>query len=509
MRPSLFSVLAVVVLIAAAPATRAQSFACGTYADAESGARLDVIGGGYARLLRDAIAPKTLRYRVGDGQATLYDVDDGYADRYTLSVDGRTLSGEPSAFRRVFVLSEARECPMVKRPPPGACESDLDACFREVDDADDVTLEAYCAENLPFACVALIERFQRKTEGETPASAPVEAPPECREGAPTFSASSCETYLARMIADTLGSSTKSLYADEAPLANGDLARLPALCERGGSAKLCGTAADKLWNAARYADARTALQRACDHGDDDACRRAAPLATIANDGFGTVPMTTLPCGRYVSDTGLMSEYVFGDRGGVAGGFGVSMRARLENGDIRMRHDKGGDFVLRRLVDGRLIGIDSWNRYALYRRDGGAETCAAPVIYRETALVEDCPQPGPNTPEACCAGGRLHGCNIVGHRLALEERWYDAAAEYLKVCAGDVRIGCENLVRVYAETGDETIPERLAALCEQDPQRVACDVAETTNWAAYAISKMLNDALGEDAEMPEAPTEDEKK
>lgn len=514
MRRSILSVLAFVLLIAVAPATRAQSLACGAYADAESGARLDVSDGAHARLLRESIAPKTLRYRVERGQATLYDVDDGYADRYTLSADGRTLSGEPSAFRMVLTLAEARECPMVKRSPPGACESDLDACFRAIDDADDTALEAYCAENLPFACIALIERFQRKAEGETPASAPVEAPPECREGAPTFSAPACEAFLGRMIAETLVSSAKSMYADEAPLANGDLARLPALCARSASPKLCGTVADKLWNAARYADARTALQRTCALGDEEACRREGALATVANEGFDTVPMTALPCGRYVSDTGLMSEYVFGDRGAVSGGFGASMRARLEHGDVRIRHDKGGDFVLRRLADGRLIGIDTWNRFALYRledgRDGGAETCAAPVTYRETALVEDCPQPGPKTPEACCASGRLHGCNIVGHRLALEERWYDAANEYLKVCAGDVRIGCENLVRVYAETGDDTIPERLAALCEQDPQRVACDVAETTNWAAYAISKMLEDALREDAETPEAPdAEDDKK
>ncbi len=509
MRPRFLSTLAVLALAVVAPATQAQTFACGMYTDAESGARLDVSGGAHARLLRESIAPKALRYRVDDRKVTLYDVDDGYADRYMLSADGRTLSGEPSAFRMVFALSEARECPMVKRPPPGACESDLEACFLAVEDADAPTLEAYCAENLPFACVALIEGFQRKAEGETPASAPVEAPPECREGAPTFSASACEAFLGRMIAETLGSSTKSLYADEAPLASDDLARLPALCERGASAKLCGTVAEKLWNATRYADARTALQRTCDLGDDDACRRVAPLATITNDGFGTVPMTALPCGRYVSDTGLMSEYVFGDRGGVAGGFGASMRARLENGDTRIRHDKGGDFVLRRLVDGRLIGIDTWNRFALYRRDGGADTCAAPVTYRETALVEDCPQPGPKTPEACCASGRLHGCNIVGHRLALEQRWYDAASEYLKVCAGDVRIGCENLVRVYAETGDDTIPERLAALCDKDPRSVACDVAETTNWASYAISKVLEDALRESEETPEAPTEDKKK
>lgn len=515
MRSFVFTIVASSLLLLATPAARAQTLACGLYTDAESGARLEVVGSGYARLLREAISPKSLRYRVENGRATLYDVDDGYADRYTIDAYARTLTGEPSAFRMVFALSEARACAMVKRPPPGVCESDLDACFRTAEDADDVTLNAYCAEGLPFACVASIERFQRTADGEASGAAsdatPVEAPPECREGAPTFSASACETFFARTIAEALATSVSSIYADETPLASDALARLPALCAGNASAKLCGVVADKLWNGARYRDGRTALQRACALGDEDACRREGPLATVADGGFETVPMTTLPCGRYVAETGLMSEFVFGDRGAVSGGFGASMRARLEHGDARIRHDKGGDFVLRRLIDGRLIGIDSWNRYALYRldggQDGGADTCTAPVTYRETALIEDCPQPGPKTPEACCASGRLHGCNIVGHRLALEERWYDAATEYLKVCAGDVRIGCENAVRAYAETGDETIPERLAALCEKDPRNVACDVAETTNWATLAISKLLDDALGERPdEMPEAAGEE---
>lgn len=510
MRSFVLTIVASSLLLLATPAARAQTLACGLYTDAESGARLEVVGSGYARLLREAISPKSLRYRVENGRATLYDVDDGYADRYTIDADARTLTGEPSAFRMVFALSETRACAMVKRPPPGVCESDLDACFRTAEDADDVTLNAYCAEGLPFACVALIERFQRTADGEASGAAsdatPVEAPPECREGMPTFSASACETFFARTIAEALATSVSSIYADETPLASDALARLPTLCADNASAKLCGVVADKLWNGARYGDARTALQRACALGDEDACRRAEPLAKLADGGFGTVPMTTLPCGRYVADTGLMSEFVFGDRGAVSGGFGASMRARLEHGDARIRHDKGGDFVLRRLIDGRLIGIDSWNRYALYRLDGGANTCAAPVTYRETALIEDCPQPGPKTPEACCASGSLHGCNIVGHRLALEERWYDAATEYLKVCAGDVRIGCENAVRAYAETGDETIPERLAALCEKDPHSVACDIAETTNWATLAISKLLDDALGERPEIPEASGEE---
>ena len=71
-------------------------------------------------------------------------------------------------------------------------------------------------------------------------------------------------------------------------------------------------------------------------------------------------------------------------------------------------------------------------------GASSRQAAPTVYAETALVEDCPQPGPETAVACCARGSLHGCNIAGHQAALANDWAGAKPHYQKVCAAGVRI-----------------------------------------------------------------------
>lgn len=225
---------------------------------------------------------------------------------------------------------------------------------------------------------------------------------------------------------------------------------------------------------------------------------------------TVASTTLPCGRYIADTGLMSELDFGDRGLVAG-IGGNLRARIEAGLVRIRHDKGGDFVLQRIDSDRLLGIDDWNRYAVYRRDesdGGATACAAPMVFDETPLIEDCPQPGNETAAACCARGSLHGCNIAGHQLALGNAWAEAKPYYLKVCAAGVRIGCENLTQVFARGNDESVPDDLDALCATNSRHVACDVCETTNWALLSFSQVTDELLREvEQELDTDPADDE--
>jgi hypothetical protein len=286
--------------------------------------------------------------------------------------------------------------------------------------------------------------------------------------------------------------------------------LPALCARQGSAKVCGKVAEELWLGGRYLEGREALRVGCERGGDpETCKQLAPLARLSDAQLKTRPATALPCGRYVADTGLMSELDFGDRALVTGGLGSELRARLEAGLVRMRHAKGGDFVFARIGEDRLLGVDDWNRFALYRRDGGASACAAPVVFEEKPLIEDCPQPGKETAAACCARGSLHGCNIVGHQLALRDGWFEAKPYYLKVCAAGVRIGCENLIQVFERGGDESVPEDLGALCATNPRHVACDVRDTTQWATVALSRVADELLREvELELDEDAPKNEK-
>lgn len=481
----------------------ADSLACGTYLDAESGTRLTITDGRNARLLREDMAPATYWHRRDGGSAHLYNLDDGYIDDYRVSADGRTLTGEDAAFRKTFVLQDAATCAKVPLATPGSCAAEMDACMAGMDLASAATLKRRCEEGVPYACGRWIASL--RDAAKAPSSLSDGPPPVCREGAPSFDATACDTAIAKALGEALAEATTAMSADDAPLSSAPLDALPALCERQGSAKTCGIVAEELWTGGRYAEARIALRAACERGEDPAaCRHAAALSSLDDGALQGAPATALPCGRFVADTGLMSELAFGDRGRVEG-IGGTLRARLQDGLVRIRHDKGGDFVFGRLGDDHLLGLDDWNRYALYRREGEAATCAAPVAFVETAMVEDCPQPGPESAAACCARGSLHGCNIAGHQAALANDWAGAKPHYQKVCAAGVRIGCENLAQVYAHVEDDAIPDALDALCAANPQHVACDVRETTNWDMLGLARGLDDVMRELEREENAPRE----
>lgn len=492
----------------------ADTLACGTYLDAESGARLEVIDGERARIVYDGMAPSAQRYRRTGAKLRLFNVDDGYPDDYTVGADGRTVASDDAAFRKTFVLQQAAACAQAQPPAvAGSCRADFDACIATIDSVTPAALQAACDDDLPFACVRWIDSAHRKQPTSPLDSGP---PPECREG-PTFSDSACEAAISKALGTAFAEIASGMYADDVPLPPERLDTLPALCARHGSAKVCAKVAEELWIGGRFVQARDALGTGCERGgDSDACRHVAPLAALDDAQLKPVPATALPCGRYVADTGLMSELDFGDRGLVAG-IGGNLRARLDAGLVRIRHDKGGDFVLQRIGGDRLLGIDDWNRYAVYRldessrddrsRDGGATACAAPMVFDEKPLVEDCPQPGDETASACCARGSLHGCNIAGHRLALGNAWAEAKPYYLKVCAAGVRIGCENLAQVFARGNDATVPDDLDALCATNARHVACDVRETMHWALLSFSQAADELLREvEQELDADPADD---
>lgn len=482
----LFAAALCMAAVCTSPTALAAPPACGTYLDADSGARLEIDDRERARLLREGMAPATQHYRVTGATLRLFDTDQGYASDFTLGADGRTLIEVDETFRKTLVLAKARSCGATPPPAaPGSCRADLDACFADIGNASPDRLRAACDDGVAIACVRWIDALRAEHDSD-----PFEQPAACREDDPSFSKQACEDAATALLARALTEAVGSMYADDAPLPAEALATLPALCEKNGSAKVCNEVAEQLWTGERHADARAALDIACRRGGDpEACRHANALGAVAS--LRTQRAERLPCGRYVADTGLMSELDFGDRGLVAS-IGGQLRARIENGQVRIRHDKGGDFVFAPVDGDVLLGIDRWNRYAVYARDGGATTCTAPTVYIEKPLGEDCPQPGRESIAACCARGSLHGCNALGHQRALAGDWAGAKPEYLKVCTAGVRAGCENLARVY-EHGDDSIPDLLDALCAKDATHVACDVRETTPWATLALSRAADELL----------------
>jgi hypothetical protein len=481
----------------------ADSLACGTYLDAESGTRLTILDGRNARLSREGMAPAAYWHRRDGGAVHLYNLDDGYIDDYRMSADGRTLTGEDATFRKTFVLQDAATCAQVPPATPGSCAAEMDACMAGMDLASGATLKRRCEEGVPYACGRWIASL--RDAAKAPSTLDAGSPPVCREGTPTFDAAACDAVIVKALGEALAEVATAMSSDDAPLSSAQLDALPALCERQGSAKICGIVAEELWTGGRYAEARTALRAGCERGEDPAaCRHAVALSSLDDGALQGIAATTLPCGRFVADTGLMSELDFGDRGRVEA-IGGTLRARLQDGQIRIRHDKGGDFAFRRLGDDALLGLDDWNRYALYRREGAVRTCEAPTVYAEIALIEDCPQPGPETAVACCARGSLHGCNIAGNQAALANDWAGAKPHYLKVCVAGVRIGCENLAQTYAHAEDHAIPDALDALCAANARHVACDVRETTNWDMLELSRGL-DAIMRELEREDPEGED---
>lgn len=489
----------------------AAELACGVYQDQKNeNSRLVIESGAHARELSAGSAPRRFEYRRAGTELRMADLEAGYVSKY--EVDAGNRISDDLDFHE-YVLSEPAACkPLPQAAAAGTCRADLAQCLDSAYSADETTLQRWCeAEALPFACDKLIDLYQAQAKESGPPEPEIEKPPVCQEGTPTFSEEGClaaaKEILGEQIAKSLVGALGSMYADAVALSPPHLDRSVAMCDRTGSAKVCNNAAGKLWAAGRYLQARAALQAACrEGGDPDACKKVEPLLGMTEKDQRFAPATQLPCGDYAAAIGLMSELKFGDHGMVEGGFGSRMRARVEDGLVRIRHDKGGDFVFRVLDAQRLLGIDSWNEFALYERQGGADRCSAPAAYVEKPLEQDCPAiMEEGGAKACCDSGKLQGCNALGNQRVLQGDWTGAKVYYQQVCAQSVRIGCENLTQVYANAGDESVIDSLDRLCEADPKHVACDVRETSNWemlgAVHALQK-----LGDSLEA-ESPAEDD--
>ncbi|MDR2364623.1 MAG: hypothetical protein LBD68_02040 [Zoogloeaceae bacterium] len=486
-------------LMTAAGAQAAPEGVCGAFQDEAGGKTARIVSANRMEMRRADIAPAFFLYQRADNILKAENVDSTYADatEFTLSKDGSVLRYADAFGEEIQLRRSARfDCgaeDAASNPVGKACRQDIGACKETHGQASREDLQTLCADHLPFACLALIGQYEEAAK----AADREEAPAVCREGDPAFDEAACKEAAAQALAKNFAKVFSSLYADAVPLAAEALDSLPALCAENVSSNLCKEVAEKLWEGGRYLEAARSLRRACAApiGDASVCAEAEALAQL--DAQALAQPTggdALPCGHYLAATGLMSEFTFTDRGKVEASFGATLRARLENGLVRIRHDKGGDFVLRRLADGRLLGIDTWNRYAIYNRDGGQDRCAPPVVYREAELQADC-RAGESM-AACCKRGGMQGCNGMGHSSALAGDWDGALKFYQQVCAADVRSGCENMTQI----GTDEAKAALESLCARDAEAVACDVADVADWAALGLNRALrevNQSMEEEA------------
>ncbi len=463
--------------------------ACGTYRGTghdfvvENATQARTEGGGLS-------APTRALLRQQGNLLHVADISNGHVTQYTVSDEGRQLE---TGLGRLTLVEPAACTAPAPASPASSCRADIAGCIRQSGSASTPQLRQWCGEDLPFACSQLLSNYLAQAGGmpDTPPK-----PPECEEGTPEFNADACRAaanaVLGMALAAIFGSDAAAVLPDT------QLEELRVLCRAHPDGYFCAKVADAHWNAGHYLPARDALHLACTPGGHaQACEQADALAAITATDLAAASPTILPCGDYAASAGLLDQLTFADAGQVVLPMSnAPLRARLEGGMVRIRHDKGGDFVLKPLSGGRLLlGVDDWNRYALYRRTGGSSTCSAPVGFVEIPLPQDCPLG--SDPQACCDAGKLQGCNALGHSKALVGDWPGAIPHYRRLCEAGVRAGCENLRSAYENTGEESIPQTLHGICAHDGKgtHVACDVEATTDWAMLALGTALMRAIEE--------------
>lgn len=390
-------------------------------------------------------------------------------------------------------------------PPAGECRRDLAACGEwSVTETNAARLRRVCEEGLAFGCSRYLSEVAR-------AERPIAEPPEavkalCDDKSPRFDAKACENAIAGYVGQMLAQSMSDVFGPEKPLPAAVLDGLPELCIRSRSAAGCRDIADALLTGGRIGPWLTTLGNACGiDGSDASCARLPRTRALLANAKSFTPIKSMPCGLYAAtdkDSVLYSEWLFKDKGRVQVLGASDLSARLDDGAIKIRHDKGGDFVLRQAGD-VLIGTDTYTMGNVYiAAEGSTRSCAAPIAYREAQLAMDCPRFTPEDTTACCAAGKLQGCNTRGNQLALTGDWAGAANNYVKLCEANIRVGCENLARASMEVDTEHPEVRMAAICKKDPRAVACDVLETTAWVDAGLMKafqeILRDTKKEDAE-----------
>ncbi|WP_409460676.1 hypothetical protein ACK1O1_19490 [Stenotrophomonas maltophilia] len=514
-------------LLLATPLAAARSPQCGLFKADEGSTTLRVISPDRGEQKHYGSAPSPVVFQQIEAKLQLVNLEYGLPSELQVRDRGRSVKVDGTR----YTLQAPATCAAAATPAAGSCLADAAACLDNRRDATPIALEAACREGVPGMCLQLAERWR---EDATPSAVPdaaahkalldaalagIELPAPCREGGFQDQTPDCaaaleadpalqEQLIKAAMSAMLDEAIMSLAAPSAPIVipSGQRQQLVQLCQQVPHERFCARVAELAWESGDHLQAVQALALSCATGGEGAACAHLPALQALGPSLQPQPAVALPCGSFHADGGLMDTLEFGDAGLVGVGWNSRLRARVEDGDIRIRHDKGGDFVLRPLPGGQLLGMDTWTRYQVFSSTGeGPASCSAPKQYTVLPLPQDCPQArADGGAELCCAQGRLQGCNVLGNRLAMSGKWQQAADHYVTVCRAGVREGCENLVSAHEHSAQVDAHATLEQLCEADGsgRHVACDVLETGNWSALELGRALQKAMQE-AALDEAP------
>lgn len=494
---------AVPLLLAATPALAAGP-QCGEFVDDSIGIRVEILSPTQGVRHVPSSAADPLWLQSSGSKLEVAHLDLGLTSTWQVEDSGRRLRDDNT----VYQLKTAKTCQPARTPAAGSCLAAPGVCLERLYNAAVPDLKRWCAEGVPAACSRLLMTWTsaaREADNRPLNDDPdLQEPAVCKAGTPAYDEAACEAAAKVALGKAMGMALAgALDTRDVVLPAAQRQTLQQLCVAHPGGSFCRSVAEQQWDAGAYAEAIAALQRGCKAEDPRACEAYAPLQALG----GTLqpqPARTLPCGTYSTEGGLMDTLGFTDGGLVDVGMGSTLRARVEDGRIRIRHDRGGDFVLAPLAGGELLGMDEWTRFRVFRpAAGGARTCSAPVTFKEVPLPKDCPTAArPGGAEACCKAGKLQGCNALGNQLALADNWPQAAQRYLQVCRAGIREGCENLASAQEHSAEVDARSHLQQICEsQGSTHVACDLLATRNWEMMAFGAALReslDAVGRDSE-----------
>ncbi|MDV3464686.1 hypothetical protein R1G70_08455 [Stenotrophomonas sp. C960] len=515
-------------LLLAAPMAAAQSPQCGMFKADEGSGTLRISSPNRGEQKHFGSAPSPVAFQQIDGKLQLVNLEYGLPSALQVRDRGRTVEVDGT----VYILQAPAQCAAAAAPAEGSCLADAAACLDNRREATPAALESGCREGVPGMCLQLADRWHEEakpTVEADPALAKaaldaalsgIKLPAACDDGGFEQGTAACaaaleadsvvqEQLVKAAMTATMTEAMVTMTAPTVPVIIPAERRqqLLRLCREVSHGGFCTRVAELSWEAGDHLQAVQALAAACTPGNDTASCERLPALQAVGASLRPQPATALPCGNYRADGGLMDTLDFGDNGLVGVGWSSHLRARVEAGDIRIRHDRDGDFVLRPLPGGQLLGLDNWTRFQVFVPTGeGPTRCSAPKQFRVLPLPQDCPLALTNEDgaDACCAQGKLQGCNILGNRLALSGHWLQAVEHYTTVCRAGVREGCENLVTAQGNGAEVDARRILEQLCKADRSglHVACDVLETQNWELITLGGALQKA-GDEAAVDDLP------
>ena len=509
-------------LLLAAPMASAQSLQCGLFKADEGSSTLRISSPNRGEQKHFGSTPSPVVFQQIDGKLQLVNLEYGLPSALQVRDRGRTVEVDGT----VYLLQAPAQCAAAAMPAEGSCLSDAAACLDNRREATPAALEAGCREGVPGMCLQLADRWHEEAKPAVEADpvqqkaaldaalSGIKLPAACDDGGFEQGTPACaaaleadpavqEQLVKAAMTAAMTEALVTMAGPDSPVIMPVQRRqqLLQLCRETAQAGFCERVAELSWESGDHLQAVQALAAACTAGNERSVCERLPALQAVGASLRPQPATALPSGNYRADGGLMDTLDFGDNGLVGVGWNSHLRARVEEGDIRIRHDRGGDFVLRPLPGGQLLGLDTWTRFQVFTPTGeGPGRCSAPKQYTVLPLPQDCPQAlAAGGAEACCAQGKLQGCNMLGNRLALSGNWLQAVEHYTTVCRAGVREGCENLVTAQGNSAEVDAHALLDRLCKADRSglHVACDVLETQNWELITLGGALQKAVDEAA------------